>query len=140
MFHSILVPIDLEHDNPGSRALPKAAALIDKHGSRVTLLNILAPIPAVVAQNLPDNYEEKHIQEAEAELRALANKHFPNGAQVEILVRHGGVYPEILEAADKLDVDLILMHSHKPGLSDYLLGSNAARVVRHSSCSVLVLR
>lgn len=139
MFHSILVPIDLEHDNPGSRALPKAAALIDKHGSKVTLLNILAPIPAVVAQNLPENYEEHHKKEAETELKALAKQYIPD-ANVDILVRHGGVYPEILEAASKLDVDLILMHSHKPGISDYLLGSNAARVVRHSDCSVLVLR
>ncbi|PLX34300.1 MAG: universal stress protein UspA [Hyphomicrobiales bacterium] len=139
MFHSILVPIDLEHDNPGSRALPKAAALIDKHGSKVTLLNVLAPIPAVVAQNLPEDYEAQHKKESEAELEALA-KRYMNTDNVSVMVRHGGVYPEILEAASKLDVDLILMHSHKPGLSDYLLGSNAARVVRHSGCSVLVLR
>lgn len=139
MFHSILVPIDLEHNNPGSRALPKAAALIDKHGSKVTLLNILAPIPAVVAQNLPEDYEKHHRMEAEVELKALAKRYLGHD-NVSVMVRHGGVYPEILEAASKLDVDLILMHSHKPGISDYLLGSNAARVVRHSDCSVLVLR
>ena len=139
MFHSILVPIDLEHDNPGSRVLPKAAALIDNHGSKVTLLNILAPIPAVVSQNLPEDYEKQHRIDSESELKALA-KRYLGDKNVSVMVRHGGVYPEILEAASKLDVDLILMHSHKPGISDYLLGSNAARVVRHSDCSVLVLR
>jgi len=37
-------------------------------------------------------------------------------------------------------VDLIIVGSHKPGLQDYLLGSTAARVVRHAMCSVLVGR
>lgn len=32
------------------------------------------------------------------------------------------------------------MAAHRPALKDYLLGPNAARVVRHSNCSVLVVR
>ena len=35
---------------------------------------------------------------------------------------------------------MIVMASHDPVLSDYLLGSVAARVVRHAHCSVLVAR
>ncbi|HDR2322894.1 TPA: universal stress protein, partial [Enterobacter roggenkampii] len=30
--------------------------------------------------------------------------------------------------------------SHKPDISTYLLGSNAAAVVRHAKCPVLVVR
>ncbi len=37
-------------------------------------------------------------------------------------------------------VDCIVIGSHKPGLSDYLLGSTAARVVRHAPCAVHVYR
>jgi nucleotide-binding universal stress UspA family protein len=32
------------------------------------------------------------------------------------------------------------MASHRPELSDYLLGPNAARIVRHAKQSVLVVR
>ena len=35
---------------------------------------------------------------------------------------------------------MIVIASHDPGLVDYLLGSVAARVVRHAHCSVLVTR
>jgi nucleotide-binding universal stress UspA family protein len=35
---------------------------------------------------------------------------------------------------------MIVMASHRPELKDYLLGPNAARVVRHAECSVLVVR
>ena len=36
--------------------------------------------------------------------------------------------------------DLIVMASHRPELKDYLIGPNAARVVRHADCSVQVVR
>ncbi|MDN3719952.1 universal stress protein [Roseibium salinum] len=32
------------------------------------------------------------------------------------------------------------MTSHKPGFSTYFMGSNAAHIVRHAPCSVMVLR
>jgi nucleotide-binding universal stress UspA family protein len=46
----------------------------------------------------------------------------------------------VIEEAEKASCDLVLMTSHKPGLSTYFIGSNAAHIVRHAPCSVLVLR
>ena len=37
-------------------------------------------------------------------------------------------------------VYLIVMGSHHPELKDYLLGPNAAKVMRHADCSVMVVR
>jgi nucleotide-binding universal stress UspA family protein len=54
--------------------------------------------------------------------------------------RFGGIYQEILTHADKIGADLIIVASHKPNVGDYLLGSTAARIVRHASCSTLVVR
>ncbi len=47
---------------------------------------------------------------------------------------------KILKAVEETGCDLIVMASHRPALKDYLLGPNAARVVRHANCSVLVVR
>jgi nucleotide-binding universal stress UspA family protein len=55
-------------------------------------------------------------------------------------VATGKAYEEILHAAREAGSDLIVIGSHKPELRDYLLGPNAARVVRHSKCSVYVVR
>lgn len=45
-----------------------------------------------------------------------------------------------MAAADKLGCDLIVLSSHRPEMRDYLIGPNAARVVRHAKQSVLVVR
>ena len=50
------------------------------------------------------------------------------------------MYEVILAVAKGIDADLIVMASHRPELKDYLLGPNAARVVRHADQSVLVVR
>ena len=54
--------------------------------------------------------------------------------------RYGVVYEEILDLAEELDVDQIVMTAHRPSVSERLLGTNAARVVRHAKCSVQVVR
>ena len=58
-----------------------------------------------------------------------------------VLVTHGAsIYAEILGAAEEAQADLVIVGSHRPAMKDYLLGTNAARVVRHACCSVLVAR
>jgi nucleotide-binding universal stress UspA family protein len=59
----------------------------------------------------------------------------------KLVVEHGeSIYQVILEAAREADVDLIIVGAHRPEMKDYLLGTNAGRVVRHASCAVLVAR
>jgi nucleotide-binding universal stress UspA family protein len=58
------------------------------------------------------------------------------GTEVGTGTVHGG----ILEAAERVAADLIVLSSHRPSVADYLLGANASRVVRHAKCSVLVVR
>jgi nucleotide-binding universal stress UspA family protein len=52
----------------------------------------------------------------------------------------GSVYNEVLNQADRIGADLIVVGSHQPSMATYLLGSNAATIVRHAKCSVLVVR
>ena len=56
------------------------------------------------------------------------------------LVAVGKAYQEILHVAEKDGADLIVLGAHAPDLKDYLLGPTAARVVRHTSSSVYVVR
>ena len=59
---------------------------------------------------------------------------------METIARRGSVYEQVLKVAEELAVDQIVIGAHRPGLSDYLLGPNTARVVRHATCSVNVIR
>jgi nucleotide-binding universal stress UspA family protein len=56
------------------------------------------------------------------------------------IVAEGTIYQEILTAAQIIQADLIVMGSHHLELKDYLLGPNAAKVMRHAACSVMVVR
>ena len=59
---------------------------------------------------------------------------------VEPVMLHGPAGRTITDYAVKIGADCIVMGSHKPGLSDYFLGSTSSRVVRHAPCSVYVIR
>ena len=68
------------------------------------------------------------------------SEHIPNDIKVQHIIGQGTVYEVILKMAKKTKCDLIVIGAHRPELKDYLLGPNAARVVRHADCSVMVVR
>ena len=140
MFKNILVAVDLEDDTHIDELLRIASDIANTHGAQVHLLNVVAAAPAVVSQFLPENYEKMASETIEKELAALAAKVDLAEGAADSFVRFGDVYKEILAHADKIDVDLIIVASHKPNVGDYLLGTTAARIVRHASCSALVIR
>jgi nucleotide-binding universal stress UspA family protein len=80
------------------------------------------------------------ITYAESKLTELIEAQIPEGFKTERHVRQGSIYREIVKLAEEIDIDLIVMESHRPELKDFLLGPNAARVVRHAGCPVLVIR
>ena len=137
MFKSILIAIDLDDPSSWSRALPIALPLARASGARLTLGTVITGREAMADQWSPSGYRER-IEIARVRLRGLCDGF---GDQPhDILVGSGRIGPGILELADKADADLIILASHRPGLRDYVLGGNAAQVVNHAPCSVLVVR
>ncbi|WP_439138996.1 universal stress protein [Planktotalea sp.] len=61
-------------------------------------------------------------------------------SKVRHIVATGRIYEEVLGLAEKTSAALIVVGAHKADLADYLLGPNAARIVRHAKCSVYVVR
>jgi nucleotide-binding universal stress UspA family protein len=69
----------------------------------------------------------------------LAKKH--PGAALQIEHQSGAPHAAILEAAERLKADLIVMGTAGlTGLSHFLIGSTAERVVRVSTVPVLTVR
>ncbi len=140
MFKTILVAIDLEHEEQNRRILQAAKNVADANGADVLLLEVVAAAPAIVSQFLDENYEQLASGQAQNELAKLAKGLDLESGEASCLIRFGTVYDEVLAAARQVNADLIITGSHKPNVSDYLLGSNAARIMRHAECSVLVIR
>jgi nucleotide-binding universal stress UspA family protein len=141
MFQSILVPVDLSDKHSWRKALPTAVALCEAFGAK---LNVITVVPEfglpMVGQFFPAGYEEKLRQQAARQLKAFVAEQVPDATPTRRIIAEGKIYQEILKAAQTIGADLIVMGSHRPELADYLLGPNAARVVRHAACSVLVVR
>lgn len=139
MTKKILVPIDVSHEQAGGAALSLANDMAKLKGAKLVLLNVVERVPAFVESQLPEGYAEAAVSAASEKLTEFAGS-LDLEAAPEIVVRRGHPSTEILEYAEAIGADLIVIASHEPELADYLLGSVAARVVRHASCSVLVVR
>jgi nucleotide-binding universal stress UspA family protein len=140
MFRNILVAIDLAEMNVAKPAIDQAVALAEQSGGKLRLVNVQTLLPATFMDYVPADFDQEMKDNAEASLRKIAEEIALSKDLVSQVVRVGGVYPEILGEADDWGADLIVVGSHRPAMSTYLLGSNAKTVVRHAKCSVLVVR
>lgn len=136
MFSNILVPIDIAHTGHGAKAI-QATKEIANSNSKVTLLTVLPSIPSYVASELPQDIQLNSSKIAEKQLTMLLQQ---STLTASLVIKHGNPYHTILDVAEEIKADCIIISSHKPGWESYLLGSVAAKVVRHANCSVMVLR
>ncbi|MBP2547569.1 nucleotide-binding universal stress UspA family protein [Neorhizobium galegae] len=136
MYQSILIAVDVAQLEKAERLIVKAATLVDA-GGKITLVNVVEEVPGYLSIDIPADLMGQARADGQAKLTALRDK-FGLKAQVEI--RQGAPAHEILAAAAANDADLIMLASHVPDFSNYLIGATADRVVRHARCSVLVER
>lgn len=140
MFKQILAAVDLDNTDNAEKILRIAADIANTYSARLHLLNVIGSVQAVVSQHLPVGYEKMAMEKTETELATLSASVDLLQGDVTSSARFGDIYREILAQAEKSSVDLIIIGSNKPQATDFLLGTNAARVVRHSPCSVFVVR
>lgn len=96
-----------------------------------------------------DEAQSRHLEQTEQAIRADADQLLSDvaarlraaGWVCSTEVRAGNPAEQIIEAADRLKPDLIVVGSHGlSGLRHFLLGSVADRVLEHAECSVLIVR
>ncbi|MEQ8354387.1 MAG: universal stress protein [Kiloniellaceae bacterium] len=141
MFKDILLPVDLGNKETQTKSIATAVEMAQHFVSRLHVMTIVPDFGmSIVGSFFPAQYEKKALDEANKQLHAFVAEVIPQGIKVQHIVAHGTIYEEILRFAGKTNIDMIVMASHRPELQDYLLGPNAARVVRHARCSVTVVR
>jgi nucleotide-binding universal stress UspA family protein len=140
MFKDILLAVDLAEPGSWKRALPVALELCKASSAVLHVISVLPAIDPRVGAYFPADANKKMLEEAASDLRGFVKQHVPAGAKVQDIVAQGTIYKEILATAERIGADLVVMASHKPGVRDYLLGANAAHVVRHYPRSVMVVR
>jgi len=140
MAKKILLPIDLNSPVSWIRPLAEAQEMLIKGGE----LHVVSVLPdfglSMVGTFFKAGFEQTALHQIGEALRNWIKQNVPGSVEVHPHILHGNIYDEILRAADKLEVDLIILAAHRPEAKDYLLGPNASRVVRHAKQSVYVVR
>jgi nucleotide-binding universal stress UspA family protein len=135
MYKNILVPVSFEADRNAQGAMDIAKTL-RAEGGAITCLHVIEQLPQYATQYLPAGHLEKTKAEVVENLKSLV----ADVDNATALVVDGHASRTILTYAENNGVDLIIVASHQPEMQDYLLGSTAAKVVRHAKCAVHVLR
>jgi nucleotide-binding universal stress UspA family protein len=140
MYKKILVPVDLAEPSVAKPAIERACGMAQQSGGTVRLVNVLPMTPVMLAEYVPPDFDVQQRKSAEDAMATIASECGLNEGRASGVVRQGGIYHEVLEEAQSIGADLIVMTSHRPAMRTYFLGSNAGHVVRYAKCSVLVVR
>ncbi len=149
MASKILVPVDLGDTETSAKVLAEGVEQADRQKAALTVMTVVPNMVTGIDYRYAirgemggsEDYDlKKIVQNALDHLNEFVAQNVAKGTKADTIARHGTVYEQILDVADELGVDQIVIGAHRPQLSDYLLGPNTARVVRHAKCSVNVVR
>ena len=145
MFKHILFPTDTSAtSNSGFSA---AIDVAKKFGAKVTLLNVheefMNEEEMVNLRVSAEHYQEMMTDKAKASragMEELVNK-IAGNVECDILIREGNPRKEIVDVAQEIHADLIVMTSNgRSNLKEALIGSVAEHIVRVSTLPVLVVK
>lgn len=133
---NVVVPLDFSDFS--FETLEKASQFVENLSDIhvVHVLPELSPMePGVIWGTVDDESRTQHVKQ---ELRKRLTDSVYGSIQIEVLF--GQPSTEIARYAEKVQAELIIVHSHGKGASHLLLGSTAERVTRLAKCPVLVLK
>jgi nucleotide-binding universal stress UspA family protein len=140
MYRKILVPLDGSEFSECSLEHVKAIGAGCKV-PEVVLLRIIEPLPPIgwISESELEIIDNSAHEHAAAYLQEIVEKLKGAGLFTTIAVVDGKPAHEILDYADKNNVDLIIMSTHgSSGVARWAFGSVADKVVRHSKIPVLI--
>ena len=143
MFEHILVPVD--GSSTASQAIEKAVGIAKAFQSAVTIIYVIDPY-AFSGMGTDFSYgQAEYLGAATAEAHVaieMAKQIFQdhNVAVTASVVEGHAIYRGILETAESVGADLVVMGSHgRRGLEKLVLGSVTAQVLSHAHLPVLVV-
>ena len=148
MFKHLLVPTD--GSDLSLKAARIAMGLAKSLGARVTAYHAIAPYQLPLADGVyayveaysPEEYKKGTESQAREFLSAVQAEASNAGVEcTPLFATSGAPWDGIIKAAASVSCDLIVMASHgRKGIAGVLLGSEAQKVLTHSTVPVMVCR
>ena len=136
----ILVPVDFS--DCSLDALEYAVVVAQQAKASLMLLHVLEPVSYGLDFTLSHVRTREHVRESWTKrLKELTSSHQHSHVAMEFQLRGGLPADSILDSAQTLPCDLIVMGTHgRRGISHALSGSVAEGVLRKSHCPVIAVR
>jgi len=141
MHKNILFPVDLEHTVEAEKALKIAIEEARRSKAKFTVMTV-APgfgMP-IVASYFEKGAVKNALKEIARHLKRYIDENIPDDIETRAIVVEGNPAELILKQALNDNIDLIVIASHNSQIENLLLGSCAAKVVRHAHCTVTVVK
>ncbi|KFK96438.1 MULTISPECIES: universal stress protein [unclassified Serratia (in: enterobacteria)] len=142
MYKTILVPVDIAEDVLTEHALKHVEYLAKMSGAKVHFFHALPDASAFVTAysfGLKEFENQAEVKAIEGLKKIMAEIDLPLES-LAYTISFGSPRDEVLQLAEEIEADLIVIGSRRPSVKTYLLGSNAAAIVRHAKTSVMVIR
>lgn len=143
MSKSVLCAMDISNPDEDNKVLEVAAKLAKMEDAQLDVISVVPDFgSSLVGGFFDEDYQQKVLTKAKQTLKSQVAKVLGDAmnAQVRHVIAFGKTYQEVLKTAEATRPVLIVVGAHKPDFADYLLGANASRIIRHSNCSVYVVR
>ncbi|HEY1326641.1 MAG TPA: universal stress protein [Casimicrobiaceae bacterium] len=144
-YHRILVPVD--GSAASQRGVEEALRLAQALDARVSMLHVLDSAPIVAAPDMaayvPQVIDDLRLAGQQIAEQAKARADAAGVGSDVILADAGGrpVFEAIIEQAQRVDADLLVMGTHgRRGIARVLMGSDAEGVVRNARVPVMLVR
>ncbi len=132
----IVVPIDFSTSS--EKAIRKAME-IAQDCSAISLIHVLYPLEAMSPGVIWGDFDDKKREQAVKKSFKKFLKDY-ECQEVQTAVRFGHPGEEVVDYAEEIGADLIIVPSHgHHGMKRFVLGSIAEKIIRHAKCPVLVL-
>ncbi|MDZ4273952.1 MAG: universal stress protein [Erythrobacter sp.] len=138
MFKDILLPINLNKLPEWSDTIAIACRLARDHDARLTLATILPHWLTI--RDADYSWDAEQMFEAKARESLETFRAEARHSNCGVLVHWGSLPSSILDIAENLSADLIVLPAKGPSFVDNLRNQESVRLAGRASCSVLLVR
>lgn len=134
MYQTILIALSLDQGH-GPQAV-ELARRIGTENAKIAAVHVIDQVPGYSRYFIENADKEKILQSARQGILERTG----GQEDIEPVVLEGHPGRTVTDYADEIGADCIIVGAHRPGLTNFFLGSTAARIMRYTKCSVHVLR
>ncbi|MBM4331248.1 MAG: universal stress protein [Deltaproteobacteria bacterium] len=145
MYQKIMVPLD--GSELAECVLPHVATLAEGSQIRtIVFVRVVEPFHRptgdyVINEEQAQKIEAEHMRVAETYLKKLVERLNYKAVNIQSRILFGRVADNLAEFAEKNEIDLIIIATHgRSGVSRWVFGSVADRILRSSCVPILMVR